>query len=93
MAYETKPNTGAMFINRKKTSETSPALIGAIELDKAFIEDLISKSKGPLVKVALFGWNNKAKSGISYMSLIAAEPMDKENKPSSTDDDIPEFMR
>ncbi len=93
MAYEQKPNTGAMFISKKRASEKSPNMYGSIHVDKVLLENLINKSKGQLVEIALSGWNNKSKSGEAYMSLAAAEPYKKQEDSSSVDSDIPEFMR
>lgn len=55
MAYETKPDTGALFKNTRKTTDTHPdrtgsALIGGVEY---FID----------------GWLNTGKNGEQYLSL------------------------
>jgi hypothetical protein len=84
MAYEQKPNSGALFTN-KKMSEKHPDMKGDVYLDKTFLIDMMDKSKGSLVKIGLAGWNNTSKSGMKYMSLLAAEPYEKEKN----DDDLP----
>ena len=73
MAYEQKPNTGALFPNKKKTPN-HPDVRGDIFLDKTFLIEQMDKSKGSMVKIALSGWNNTSKSGMNYTSLTAAEP-------------------
>ena len=39
MAYEQKPNTGAMFINKKQTGN-QPNLRGSVHVDKVLLENL-----------------------------------------------------
>lgn len=82
MAYEQKPNTGAMFINKKKVGE-QPNLRGSVHVDKVFLENLINQSKGSLVEIALAGWNYKSKAGDPYISLAVSEPYKKEDQPQT----------
>tara|TARA_R110000868_G_scaffold18467_12_gene81205 strand:- start:2938 stop:3201 length:264 start_codon:yes stop_codon:yes gene_type:complete len=86
MAYEQKPNSGAMFRNTQKKSENHPDMRGDVYLDKTFLINMMDKSKGPLVKVALSGWSKESASGKKYLSLSASEPYEK---PSVSDDDLP----
>jgi hypothetical protein len=82
MAYEQKPNTGAMFINKKQTGN-QPNLRGSIHVDKVFLENLINQTKGSLVEVAVAGWNQKSKAGESYISLAVSEPYKKDDQPKN----------
>ena len=82
MAYEQKPNTGAMFINKKQTGN-QPHLRGSVHVDKVFLENLINQSKGALVEIALAGWNQKSKAGDPYISLAVSEPYKKEDQPQT----------
>jgi hypothetical protein len=82
MAYEKKPNTGAMFINKDKVGE-QPNLRGSVYVDKVFLENLIHKSKGQLVEIAIAGWNYKSKAGNPYISLAVSEPYKKEEQPQT----------
>jgi len=91
MAYENKPQTGNLWLNKYKKADNHPFWRGSVYLDKTFLEDLINKSKGGLVEVAIAGWNKKTKDDETYISLQASEPYKKENQ--STDNDIPDFMR
>jgi len=78
MAYEQKPNTGALFPNIKKT-DNHPDFRGDVHLDKAFLENLITKSKGNLIKVQIAAWKKESSAGKKYMSLSASEPYVKES--------------
>lgn len=80
MAYEQKPNTGAMFINKKQTGN-QPNLRGSVHVDKVFLENMITQSKGALVEIAVAGWNQKSKAGDPYISLAVSEPYKKEDQP------------
>lgn len=83
MAFEQKPNSGAMFVNDSKKADNHPDWRGDVYLDKTFIIEQMDKSKGPLVKIALSAWSKQAKSGKDYLSLSASEPWVKK------DEDIP----
>ena len=79
MAYEQKPNSGAMFINEKQTG-SQPNLRGSVHVDKTLLENLINQSKGQLVEIALAGWNKKSAAGKPYISIAASEPYKKEQQ-------------
>ena len=84
MAFDQKPNSGVMFANDKKTSESQPDFRGEVYLDKTFLIEQAHKANGSLVKISLAAWNKVAKSsGKEYLSLAASEPWVKK------DDDLP----
>jgi uncharacterized protein (DUF736 family) len=90
MAFEQKPNTGAMFRNTQKKSDNHPDMRGDVYLDKTFLINMMDKSKGPLVKVSLSGWSKESSAGKKYLSLSASEPWEGgQSKPSVSDDDLP----
>lgn len=72
--FEQRPNTGTLFNNNKKTAPTQPDSRGSIFVDKVLLENLINKSKGALVEIALSGWNKTSAKGMDYVSLAASEP-------------------
>lgn len=80
MAYEQKPNQGNLWLNKYKKADSHPALRGSVFVDKVLLEDLIHKSKGGLVEIALAGWNKKTNAGDPYISLQASEPYKKEDQ-------------
>lgn len=92
MAYENKPQSGNLWQNKHRKSDNHPFWRGSVFLDKAFLEDLINKTKGNLVEVAVAGWNKKTKADETYISVQASEPYKKEDQNSSSND-IPDFMR
>lgn len=80
MAYEQKPNKGNLWLNKYKKTDSQPVLRGSVFVDKVLLEDLINKSKGHLVEIALAGWNEKTNAGDPYISLQASEPYKKEDQ-------------
>lgn len=74
MAYEQKPNSGALFSNKDKKSPNHPDMRGDLHLDKTFLINMMDKSRGPLVKISISSWSKTAASGTEYMSLAASEP-------------------
>jgi len=74
MAFEQRPNTGTLFTNSTKKAESHPDVRGSVYVDKTLLENLINKSKGNLVEIALAGWNKTSAKGVSYLSLAASEP-------------------
>jgi hypothetical protein len=79
MAYEQKANTGALFINEKK-SGSQPNMRGSVHVDKALLENLINESNGQLVEIAIAGWNKKSAAGKPYLSLAASAPYKKDGQ-------------
>ena len=92
MAFEQKPNSGALFVNKTKKTDSQPALRGSIHVDKVLLENLINQSNGALVEIAIAGWNQKSKAGDPYISLAASEPYKKQEQQAQSDD-VPEWMR
>lgn len=92
MAFEQKANSGALFINKTKKSDSHPSLRGSIHVDKVLLENLINQSSGALVEIAISGWNQKSKAGDPYISLAASEPYKKQEQQSQADD-VPEWMK
>lgn len=74
MAFEQKPNTGTLFTNSPKKADSHPDVRGSVHVDKTLLENLINKSKGNLVEIALAGWNKTSAKGLNYVSLAASEP-------------------
>ena len=74
MAFEQKPNSGAMFRNTQKKSDNHPDMRGDVHLDKTFLINLMDKSNGALVKVSLSGWSKESAAGMRYLSISASEP-------------------
>jgi uncharacterized protein (DUF736 family) len=90
MAFEQKPNSGAMFRNTQKKSDNHPDMRGDVFLDKTFLINMMDKSKGALVKISLSGWSKESAAGKKYLSLSASEPWEGgASKPSVADEELP----
>tara|TARA_B100000900_G_C20504078_1_gene685052 strand:+ start:692 stop:1012 length:321 start_codon:yes stop_codon:yes gene_type:complete len=65
--------TGALFVAKQKRSEKSPDYNGLLELDIDVVNDLIAQKNEGIEqpKVNLVGWKKVAKSGNSYLRIIA----------------------
>jgi len=77
MAFEVKPNTGALFPNQEKKTDRYPDMRGDVHLDKTFLITLMDKATGPTVKVSLGAWKKESKEGMKFLSLAASEPYEK----------------
>ena len=92
MAFEQKPNSGAMFRNDKKNSPNHPDMRGDVHLDRSFLMNLMSKNSDQLIKVSLSGWSKESAAGKKYLSLSASEPWEggaAAPKATVADDDLP----
>ena len=84
MAFEPKPNTGSLWPNEYKKQDNHPDVRGDVNIEKVLLENLILKSKGDLVKIAIAGWSKDIK-GKKVLSITASEPYQK----PSVEDDLP----
>lgn len=89
MAFEQRPNTGALFVNDKKTSDNQPNLRGEVYVDKEFLKQLMSSSNQDLVKFSLSGWTKSSAAGKKYISLSVSAPYNGSKKSAVNDEDIP----
>lgn len=90
MAFEQKPNSGAMFRNEKKNTPNHPDMRGEIHLDRAFLYNLMDKNSNPLIKVSISGWSKESAAGKQYLSLSVSEPWEPDApKQAVADDELP----
>jgi len=68
-----KPNTGTLWPNDRKTAPNHPDVRGDVHLDRVFLQDMIDKSDGGLVKIQISGWE-KVIAGKNCLSLQASAP-------------------
>lgn len=68
-----KPNTGILWPNDRKTSANHPDMRGDITVDRVFLQDMIDKCEGDLVKLQISGWE-KIVSNKSCLSLSVSAP-------------------
>lgn len=93
MTYVPKPNTGTLWPNEYKKTPNHPDVRGDIFFDRTFLQDMIDKCEGDLVKIQVSGWN-KVIANKDCVSLSASAPYVKEAKPPaptrpSDDEEIP----
>lgn len=78
MAFEQRPNSGALFRNKKKTPSTPklPDYTGRIDVGGT--------------EFRLSGWIRKPKNGgDSFLSLSISAQTERQSTPAEVDDDIP----
>ena len=95
MAYETKPQTGALFANTDKKHPKAPDYQGDLVVDP---KQMKLENNG-LMKIKLGGWKTKSETtGKTYLSLRVDtwEPTQQSVQPSQNysqvendDDDVP----
>jgi hypothetical protein len=76
-SFEVRPNTGALFINTRKTSDNQPNKRGEILVDRDLVIAQLKKNPEGPVKLALATWDKVAASGNSYESVAVSEPYEK----------------
>ena len=69
--YQTKPNTGALFTNRRKENEKQPDWTGDLFIDPALAKEIDPKTG--FIKLQMNGWTNKWKGG-HYFSITVGKP-------------------
>jgi hypothetical protein len=97
MAYETKPNSGALFKNDKqREGHKDPNAQGRVLLARELIEDLYRAGGNQLI--AISAWTRKSEAGKPWQSLAvrpwenfgnAAPAQQQQSAPDAFDDDIP----
>jgi len=92
MAYETKPQTGALFANTVKKHPKAPDYQGDLVVDPK----MMKLEKNGLMKIKLGGWKTRASSGKTFLSLRVDtwEPTQKEQpnehySQEEPDEDVP----
>lgn len=92
MAFEPKPNSGALFPNQKR-SDNHPDHRGDIHLDRSFLKRMLDKVEGDVITVSVSAWSKTAKSGMEFLSLSISEPYVPKSEPKTKsedpDEDVP----
>jgi hypothetical protein len=68
-----KPNTGTLWPNDGKTSANQPDMRGDAFIDRVFLQDMIDKCEGDLVKLQISAWD-KVISGKNCLSFSVSAP-------------------
>ena len=83
MAFVPKPNTGTLWPNDKKKTDSHPDVRGDLNLDRSFLKDMLAKTDDDLIKVSIAGWKKEI-NGKKTLSISASEPYIK-----PVDNDLP----
>jgi hypothetical protein len=84
-----KPNTGTLWPNDRKASPNHPDVRGDVVLDRVFLQDMIDKADGDLVKLSISGWK-KTIAGKSALSLSVSAPYVRPSGyAKNSSDDVP----
>jgi len=91
MAFETKPQTGALFANKVKKHPKAPDYQGDLLIDTRLMEVV-----NGMMKIRLAGWKKQSASGATFLSISVDtyKPKDQQQAPQQhnedmNDDDIP----
>lgn len=77
-----KPNTGTLWPNDRKNSPNHPDMRGDVAVDRVFLQDMIDKCEGDLVKLQVAAWD-KVIAGKNCLSLSVSAPYVKQEGQSS----------
>jgi hypothetical protein len=75
MAYKQKPNTGALFSNKKRTSDQQPNARGDCLV--------VCPHCGAASKLLISAWTNSTKAGEKYQRLKLSSPPDEQTAPAA----------
>lgn len=70
MAYETRPDTGSLFTNSKKTQANHPDYTGKIVLSPQILKALQGQAGEAVLYVS--GWKKKSAAGAAWLSLAVS---------------------
>lgn len=87
------PNSGALWANKKRTTEKHPNTQGNIKIERSLLKELMDSSNSELVEIALSGWTRDY-NGERMISLKASKPykpqQQKQSAPADEDEsDVP----
>jgi hypothetical protein len=87
MAYESKPQTGALFVNKIKRHPKAPDYQGDLLIDPK----LMTVENG-LMKIKIGGWKKTTSKGITFLSLAVDTyvPKDKPQPVNEYSQEIPD---
>ena len=90
--FKPKSNTGFVFKNKFKKTDSQPDLKGDVYLDRQLLELLLKESKDSVIKITLSAYIKQTKDADKYLSVYASKPYVKpfnSQFPQDKDDDIP----
>jgi uncharacterized protein (DUF736 family) len=90
MAYETRPDSGALFTNNKKTSDKAPDLRGDAVLSPELVRHLagLVNSKQP-AKIRIAVWSKATSKGDKFLSLKLEADAPRQGAANASSDEVP----
>ena len=68
-------NSGALFINNRKTNEKAPDFKGDVEVSADLVSYLVTQLKeGKPAKIDIAGWNRASSKGTQFISVKFSTP-------------------
>lgn len=78
MAYEQRPNSGSLFVNKRKEKPNQPDYNGDVLIDV----NALTVENG-MAKIRIAGWKKSTRDGGSFLSLAFSQPEPKQQQPQS----------
>lgn len=88
MAFEPKANSGVLWPNEKRSSDSHPTVRGDIYLDLKLLQAEWGKAQNGLLKITIAGWN-KELAGKSVITMSASAPYVKPAESASAPPSLP----
>ena len=82
MAYEPKPNSGALFKTKEKRNDKAPDMYGSVDIEADYLQQLISEANGGLVKVKINAWKNTSTNGSAFLGIRVDTYRDPKDAPA-----------
>ena len=67
--FQTRPNTGSMFLSKQKKHDKAPDFYGSISIEPALLVELAKARSSDLVEIKLDAWKGTTKNGDPWLSL------------------------
>lgn len=80
------PNSGALWPNKNKKSESHPGLRGTIKIERSLLKELMANTDDELIEIEISSWTKEFK-GEKFLSLKVAKPFKPGFKKQQDDDD------
>lgn len=85
--FQTKPNTGSMFLSKQKKHDKAPDFYGSISIEPALLIELAKSRNSELVEIKLDAWKGTTKNGDPWLSLKVNtwKPQERQDAPTEKD--------
>lgn len=81
MADNKYPNSGVLWNNKRKTSQSHPDFTGSLELDADLLRQLIELAReNKPIKMDLSGWKKQSQAAGTFLSITAKKAWEKDTQ-------------